>query len=111
MRYAAARTSDVSTARSTRATNTRLESYNVRNGTGRTGRLLLILVWLEWPPTIILKERRGRYLKALGRADDGDYGPLAEVIARSVIGLDGRYRSSRAALDEYKASKYSRGKS
>jgi len=128
------------------------------DGNGRTGRLLLnlILIRLGWPPAIILKERRGRYLKALGRADDGDYRPLAEVIARSVIenlhrlipniagpakyvplealvdeefsllalkqaasrgrldaviGPDGRYRSSRAALDEYRASKYSRGKS
>lgn len=127
------------------------------DGNGRTGRLLLnlILIRLGWPPAIILKERRGRYLKALGRADNGDYGPLAEVIARSVIenlhglipniagpakyvplealaddefslvalqqaasrgrleaiiGPDGRYRSSRAALDAYKASKYSRAK-
>src|SRR5680860_494122 len=126
------------------------------DGNGRVGRLLLNLIFilLGWPPAIILKERRIRYLKALDRADQGDYRPLAEVIARSVIdnlhqlipniagpakyvplealaddqfsltalkqaasrgrleaiiGSDGRYRSSRAALEEYKASKYSRG--
>lgn len=127
------------------------------DGNGRTGRLLLnlTLTRLGWPPAIILKEQRARYLRALGRADHGDYRPLAELIARSVIdnlhrliptiagpakyvplealvddefsltalrqatsrgrlesiiGLDGRYRSSRAALEDYKVSKYSRGK-
>lgn len=125
------------------------------DGNGRTGRLLLnlILTRLGWPPAIILKEQRTRYLNALRRADQGDYRPLAEVIARSVIdnlhrlipniagpakyvplealvdddlslvalrqaasrgrleaiiGPDGRYRSSRAAVEEYKASRYSR---
>jgi Fic family protein len=126
------------------------------DGNGRTGRLLLnlILTRLGWPPTVIFKEQRRRYLAALDRADHGDLGPLAELIARSVvdnlhrlipsiagpakyvplealadeefslaalkqaagrgrleaiIGSDGRYRSSRAAVEAYKASKYSRG--
>ncbi|MFT3798732.1 Fic family protein [Microbacterium sp.] len=125
------------------------------DGNGRTGRLLLnlILIRLGWPPAVILKEQRRRYLKALDSADHGDLAPLAEVIARSVIdnlhrlipdiadpakyvplealadeefslgalrqaasrgrleaifGPDGRYRSSRAAVDAYKASKYER---
>lgn len=125
------------------------------DGNGRTGRLLLnlILIRLGWPPAVILKEQRRRYLTALDRADKGDLRPLAELIARSVIdnlhrlipniagparfvplealvdeefslsalrraagrgrleailGKDGRYRSSRAALDKYKASKYAR---
>lgn len=125
------------------------------DGNGRTGRLLLnlILIRMGWPPAIILKEQRRRYLKALERADNGDESPLAEIISRSVIdnlhrlipniagpakyvplealadkefslvalkqaatrgrleaviGPDGRYRSSRAALDEYRASKYKR---
>jgi Fic family protein len=125
------------------------------DGNGRTGRLLLnlVLTRLGWPPAIIFKERRGRYLAALDRADHGDPGPLAEIVARSVvdnlhrlipniagpakyvplealadgvlslsalkkaagrgrleaiIGADGRYRSSRAAVEAYKASKYSR---
>lgn len=126
------------------------------DGNGRAGRLLLnlVLTRLGWPPIVIFKERRGRYLKALERADHDDLGPLGELIARSVvenlhrlvpniagpakyvpleslaneefslaalkqaagrgrleaiIGPDGRYRSSRAAVQAYKASKYSRG--
>lgn len=126
------------------------------DGNGRTGRLLLnlILVRLGWPPIVIFKEQRRRYLDGLDRADNGDLGPLAELIARSVVdnlhrlipniagpakyvplealadkefslaalkqaagrgrleaimGPDGRYRSSRAAVEAYKASKYSRG--
>ncbi|HXH36068.1 MAG TPA: Fic family protein [Plantibacter sp.] len=125
------------------------------DGNGRTGRLVLnlLLIRLGWPPAIILKEQRRKYLRALDRSDKGDHGPLAEVISRSVvdnlhrlipniagpakyvplealvdaefslvalkqaagrgrleaiIGSDGRYRSSRAAVDEYKATKYSR---
>lgn len=126
------------------------------DGNGRTGRLLLnlILSRLGWPPIVIFKEQRGRYLKALDRADHGDLGPLAELIARAVvdnlhrlipsiagpakyvplealadadfslsalkqaagrgrleaiIDSQGHYRSSRAAVERYKASKYSRG--
>jgi Fic family protein len=126
------------------------------DGNGRTGRLLLnlILTRLGWPPIVIFKEQRGRYLNALDRADHRDLGPLAELLARSVIdnlhrlipniagpvkyvplealadeefslsalkqaagrgrleaiiGSDGRYRSSRAAVEAYRASKYSRG--
>ncbi len=126
------------------------------DGNGRVGRLLLnlILTRLGWPPVVILKGQRRRYLSALDRADHGDHGPLAELIARSVvdnlhrlipniagpakyvplealadeefslaalkqaavrgrleaiIGPDGRYRSSRAAVEAYKASKYKRG--
>lgn len=125
------------------------------DGNGRTGRLVinLILIRLGWPPAIILKEQRRRYLRALARADQGDLAPLAEVFARSVIdnlhrlipniagpvkyvplqalvdeefsllalrqaasrgrleailGPDGQYRSSRTAVETYKASKYVR---
>lgn len=57
------------------------------DGNGRTGRVLLnlILVRLGWPPAIILKKDRPKYLKALQRADKEDYGPLGEQICRSVI--------------------------
>ena len=126
------------------------------DGNGRTGRLLLnlILTRLGWPPAVVFKGQRRRYLTALDRADYGDLGPLAELIARSVIdnlhrlipniagpakyvplesladeefslaalkqaagrgrleaiiGTDGRYRSSRAAVEAYKVLKYSRG--
>lgn len=57
------------------------------DGNGRTGRLVLnlILIRLGFPPAIIYKLDRSKYLRALDRADRGDAGPLAELIARSVI--------------------------
>lgn len=57
------------------------------DGNGRVGRLVLnlVLVRLGWPPAIIFKRSRARYLDALDRSDNGDAGPLAELIARSVL--------------------------
>jgi Fic family protein len=57
------------------------------DGNGRVGRLLmnLILVRLSYPPAIIQKRLRDRYLEALDRADRGDPGPLGEIIARAVL--------------------------
>jgi len=57
------------------------------DGNGRTGRLVLnmMLLRLGWPPAIILKNQRGKYLAALDKADKGDCGPLAEIVCRSVI--------------------------
>lgn len=57
------------------------------DGNGRTGRLLtnLILIRLGYPPAIIRKGERTRYLKALRRADAGDPGPLGEFMARAVL--------------------------
>ena len=62
------------------------------DGNGRTGRLLLnlVLVRLGYPPAIVYKRDRSRYLVALRRADAGDAGALGELIARSV--LDNLYR-------------------
>jgi Fic family protein len=56
------------------------------DGNGRVGRLVLtqLLVRMGHPPAIIEKGERTSYLKALKRADDGDCGPLAELLARSV---------------------------
>jgi hypothetical protein len=126
----------------------------VADGTLGVNEVPETLARLGWPPAVIFKGQRKRYLKALDRADHDDLGPLAELIARSVvdnlhrlipdiagpakyvplealvdeefslaalkqaavrgrleaiIGTDGRYRSSRAAVEAYKASKYSRG--
>jgi Fic family protein len=57
------------------------------DGNGRTGRLVmnLLLIRLGFPPAIIYKGDRARYLAALRRADQGDIGPLGEFLARAVL--------------------------
>jgi len=62
------------------------------DGNGRVGRLLLnlMLVRLGYPPTIIYKADRERYLAALRRADSGEPGPLGELLARAI--LDNLYK-------------------
>lgn len=57
-----------------------------RDGNGHTGRLAmnLMLVRRGYAPAIIYKRDRSRYLRALDRADRGDAGPLAELVARAV---------------------------
>lgn len=55
------------------------------DGNGRAGRLVtnLLLVRLGYPPAVIYRTQRDRYITCLGRADAGDPGPLAELLARS----------------------------
>lgn len=62
------------------------------DGNGRTGRLVLnlLLVRLGYPPAIIYKGDRSRYLAALRHADQGDIGPLGEFLARAI--LDNLYK-------------------
>lgn len=62
------------------------------DGNGRAGRLVLnlLLVRLGYPPAIIYKGDRSRYLTALRRADQGDPGPLGEFLARAI--LDNLYK-------------------
>ncbi len=62
------------------------------DGNGRTGRLVLnlVLVRLGYPPAIVYKRDRSKYLVALRRADGGDPGALGELLARSI--LDNLYR-------------------
>jgi fido (protein-threonine AMPylation protein) len=57
------------------------------DGNGRAGRLVLnlMLVRLGYPPAIIYKGERPRYLAALTRADKGDPGPLGELLARAIL--------------------------
>ncbi len=56
------------------------------DGNGRAGRLVLnlLLVRLGYPPAIVFKNERTKYLDAMRKADNGDYSPLAELIARAV---------------------------
>jgi Fic family protein len=55
------------------------------DGNGRAGRLLtnLLLVRLGYPPAIILKGERLRYLDALAKADNEHGRPLAELFAKA----------------------------
>ena len=57
------------------------------DGNGRTGRLILnlVLVRLGYPPAIIYKRDRARYLRALRRADAGEPSPLGEMLARAIL--------------------------
>jgi hypothetical protein len=57
------------------------------DGNGRAGRLVLnlLLVRLGYPPAIIFKGERRRYLAALASADQGDHGPLGELLARAIL--------------------------
>ena len=57
------------------------------DGNGRTGRLVtnLLLIRLGYPPAIVRKGERSRYLRNLRRADAGDPGPLGELLARAII--------------------------
>lgn len=62
------------------------------DGNGRTGRLVLnlILVRMGYPPAIIYKNDRRKYLRALQRADQGECGALGKFIARAI--LDNLYK-------------------
>lgn len=126
------------------------------DGNGRTGRLLLnlILVRLGYPPAIIYKSQRTKYMTALRKADAGHPGLLGDLLTRAITnnlhrfvipaiagpvrmvplaalatkevnanalrtaaysgrleavrGRDGKWRSSKQAVDKYVASRYQR---
>jgi Fic family protein len=63
------------------------------DGNGRTGRLAtnLILVRLGYPPIIVDKRDRAKYLAALDRADKGELGALAELFARAMLASLNRF--------------------
>lgn len=57
------------------------------DGNGRAGRLVtnLLLIRLGYPPAIIRKGERARYLRSLRKADSGDPGPMGEFLARAIL--------------------------
>lgn len=72
------------------------------DGNGRTGRLLLNLMLMQsgWPPALLLRSWRGRYLSALDSAGDGRFSPLANLVGRSVEGGIDLYLEACAASNE-----------
>jgi Fic family protein len=56
------------------------------DGNGRVGRLLLNLMLVQegYPPALVLREWRTRYIQALHAAYRGDYTPLIDVIGLAV---------------------------
>lgn len=56
------------------------------DGNGRVGRLLLNLMLMHdgYPPALILREWRPRYIRALQQARSGDYSPLIDLIGLAV---------------------------
>jgi fido (protein-threonine AMPylation protein) len=81
------------------------------DGNGRTGRLLLNLMLMSdgWPPALLLRSWRVRYLGALDSAGAGRFNPLLNLVGRSVEGgLDLYLEACASSLspsqpkDEYK---------
>ena len=61
------------------------------DGNGRVGRLLLNLMLMRegYPPALLLRDWRVRYIEALDTANTGNYRPLANLIGQAVeAGLD-----------------------
>ncbi len=61
------------------------------DGNGRVGRLLLNLMLMRegYPPALVLKDWRVRYIHALNTGNTGNYGPLVNMIGQAVeAGLD-----------------------
>jgi len=56
------------------------------DGNGRVGRLLLNLILIQerYPPALVLREWRTRYIQALHAAHLGDYTPLIDLIGLAV---------------------------
>ncbi|GHO63816.1 hypothetical protein KSC_027080 [Ktedonobacter sp. SOSP1-52] len=56
------------------------------DGNGRVGRLLLNLMLMQegYPPALVLKDWRVRYIHALDTGNTGNYGPLANLIGQAV---------------------------
>src|SRR5438105_4684142 len=61
------------------------------DGNGRVGRLLLNLLLMRegYPPALLLRDWRARYIHGLNQANTGSYGPLVNLVGQAVeAGLD-----------------------
>jgi Fic family protein len=77
------------------------------DGNGRVGRLLLNLILMQagYPPALLLREWRTRYIQALGAADVGNYTPLLGIIGLAVeqsLDLYLQACEATAAQEEYR---------
>ena len=56
------------------------------DGNGRVGRLLLNLILMQdgYPPALVLREWRPRYIQALQQAHVGEYAPLVNLVGLAV---------------------------
>src|SRR5438128_1640507 len=56
------------------------------DGNGRVGRLLLNLMLMQdgYPPALVLREWRSRYIQALQQAHVGEYTPLVNLVGLAV---------------------------
>src|SRR5437764_772354 len=73
------------------------------DGNGRVGRLLLNLMLMRegYPPALLLRDWRVRYIQALDTANTGNYSPLANLIGQAVEeGLDLYLQACAALLEE-----------
>jgi fido (protein-threonine AMPylation protein) len=74
------------------------------DGNGRCARLLLNLQLLRdgYAPAFLLRDWKGRYLAALGAADQGTYSPILNLIGQAVeAGLDFYLDACAARPDEH----------
>jgi Fic family protein len=77
------------------------------DGNGRVGRLLLNLMLMQagYPPALLLREWRTRYIQALGTADAGNYTSLLGIIGLAVeqsLDLYLQACEAAAAQEEYR---------
>lgn len=73
------------------------------DGNGRVGRLLLNLMLMSegYPPALLLRDWRARYIHALNEGNTGNYNPLLNLVGQSVeAGLD-LYLEACAELPDY----------
>ncbi len=70
------------------------------DGNGRVGRLLLNIMLMRegYPPALLLRDWRTRYMRALDTANTGNYRPLANMVGQAVeAGMDRYLEACRGA--------------